>query len=267
MNNNIHIKTYNHPYTIYPCPYCKTKTSNSVVEFASSDIDGSNSNKVFYMLNCLTCSNSYIIYETTKQKFLLKNSSLFSVNKELSPQWGIAEQKIIYPQKINSMQIPAPSKYMPKDVKSMYNEAASVFDISPRSSAALIRLTLELLLKKYLVNDGKKHPLNEMIGMLSPHAPSLVTEFMDLIRDKGNGEVHPELNKIELEKLRHKWGDITRKPDKDEIIYLFKYINFICELLGLRDKADKDFESIPEDKRKNIARRNQKFQNKFNSPK
>ena len=70
------------------------------------------------------------------------------------------------------------------------------------------------------------------------------TEFMDLIREKGNGEVHPELDKIELEKLRHKWGDITREPDKDEILYLFKYINFICELLGLRDKADKDFESM-----------------------
>ncbi|ECQ5639008.1 DUF4145 domain-containing protein [Campylobacter jejuni] len=54
----------------------------------------------------------------------------------------------------------------------MYKEAANVFEISPRSSAALIRLTLELLLKRYLVNDGRKHTLNEMIGMLSPNTPS-----------------------------------------------------------------------------------------------
>lgn len=269
------VSTIKHQSIIYICPYCGMKTSNYVVEFASSDIlpesklisDPNTSLIIFYMLTCMTCNNSYIVYEKVMQKYLLKNKNISSIYKGLDSQWGVAEQKIVYPQQVNSMQVPAPSKYMPEDVQSMYNEAASVFDISPRSSAALIRLALELLLKKYLVNDGKKHPLSEMIGMLSPHAPSLVTEFMDLIREKGNGEVHPELDKIELEKLRHKWGDITREPDKDEILYLFKYINFICELLGLRDKADKDFESIPKDKRNNIARRNQKFQNKPNSPK
>ncbi|ECQ5639009.1 hypothetical protein FZL45_08430 [Campylobacter jejuni] len=76
---------------------------------------------------------------------------------------------------------------------------------------------------------------------------------MDLIRDKGNSEVHPE-----LEKLEHEWGDITREPDKDEILYLFKYINFVCGLVGLRNKANKDFESLPEQKRKDITKRNQK---------
>ncbi|QLL77156.1 DUF4145 domain-containing protein [Limosilactobacillus reuteri] len=144
---------------------------------------------------------------------------------------------------------------MPEDVKKMYKEAANVFEISPRSSAALIRLTLELLLKRYLVNDGRKHTLNEMIGMLSTNAPSLVMEFMDLIRDKGNSEVHPE-----LEKLEHEWGDITREPDKDEILYLFKYINIICELIGLSNKANEDFESLPEQKRLNITKRNKKYQ-------
>lgn len=81
-------------------------------------------------------------------------------------------QRIIYPQQICTTQVPTPSKYMPEDVKKMYKEAANVFEISPRSSAALIRLTLELLLKRYLVNDGRKHTLNEMIGMLSPNTPS-----------------------------------------------------------------------------------------------
>lgn len=245
----------NYPDTIYYCPYCKTKTSNAVIEYDELVFSERNYRRIFYKLICRTCDDSYFLYEDIKQKHLLKNTSIPSVNKILNSQWGVDNQRIIYPQQVHATQVPAPSKHMPEDVKKMYEEAANVFEISPRSAAALIRLTLELLLKRYLVNDGRKHSLNEMIGMLSTNAPSLVMEFMDLIRDKGNSEVHPE-----LEKLEHEWGDITREPDKDEILYLFKYINIICELIGLSDKANKDFESLPEQKRLNITKRNKKYQ-------
>ena len=39
-----------------------------------------------------------------------------------------------------------------------------------------------------------------------------------------------------------------------------KLINIICELIGLSDKANKDFESLPEQKRLNITKRNKKYQ-------
>lgn len=259
MNNNITISFMKHSNTMYFCPYCKTKTSNYVTEFARSkkadEYSYDASIRTFYSLECMTCNNSYFICEDTRQKQLLKTNNISSVSKELSIQWGVESQKVIFPQQPNTTEIPSPSKYMPDDVRNMYEEAANVFSISLRSSAALIRLTLELLLKKYLVNDGEKHSLNEMIGMLSTDTPSLVTEFMDLIRNEGNVEVHPE-----LEKLEHKWGDITREPDKDEIVYLFKYINTICNLIGLIDKANTEFESLPEKKKKSITRRNQKYQ-------
>ena len=243
-----------HSDTIYHCPYCKTKTSNTVTEYDELIFHKRDYRRTFYKLICRTCGNSYFLYEDIKQKHLLKNTSIPSVNKDLYSQWGVDNQIIIYPQQVQTTQVPAPSKYMPDDVKKMYDEAANVFELSPRSSAALIRLTLELLLKKYLVNDGKKHSLNEMIGMLSANTPSLVMEFMDLIRDKGNSEVHPELQKLE-----HEWGDITREPDKDEILYLFKYINIICGFIGLSDKANEDFESLPEQKRLHITKRNNKY--------
>lgn len=245
----------NHPDTLAYCPYCKTRTSNSVTEYDELVFSKRDHRRIFYKLICRTCDNFYFLYEDIKQKHLLKDTSIPSVNKTLNSQWGVDNQRIIYPQQIHTTQIPAPSKYMPEDVKKKYEEAANVFEISPRSAAALIRLTLELLLKRYLVNDGRKHSLNEMIGMLSANTPSLVMEFMDLIRDKGNSEVHPE-----LEKLEHEWGDITREPDKDEILYLFKYINIICGLIGLSDKANEDFESLPEEKRLTITKRNKKYQ-------
>ena len=140
--------TRNYPDAIYCCPYCKTKTSNSVIEFDEINKPKKFSKRVFYKLICMTCNNSYFLYEDIKQKHLLKDKDIPSVNKVLNSQWGVDNQRIIYPQQIYTTQVPAPSKYMPEDVKKMYKEAANVFEISPRSSAALIRLTLELLLKK-----------------------------------------------------------------------------------------------------------------------
>ena len=127
---------------------------------------------------------------------------------------------------------------------------------SPRSSAALIRLTLETLLKKHLVNDGKKHSLNEMIGMSNTHQPAIVTEFMDMIRKSGNEEVHPN-----YEKLEHEWGNITKDTNKDEVLYLFKYINSICDLLGVWNKLDNDYEALPSSQKKAIQNRNKKYNN------
>ena len=257
MNNNIEIKVLRHPNTMYLCPYCETRTSNSVTEFAQNKIeDGSYSSSVrsFYSLECMTCNNSYFICEDIKQKHLLKRNDIFSVNRQLNPQWGVEIQKVIYPQQVNDPRIPNPSKYMPDDVRNMYKEAASVFSLSPRSSAALIRLTLETLLKKHLVNDGKEHSLNIMIGMSNSQQPELVTEFMDMIRKSGNEEVHPK-----YEQLEHEWGDITKDTNKEEVLYLFNYINSICDLLGVANKMQSDYDALPDSQKQAIKNRNDKY--------
>lgn len=258
MNNNITISFMKYSNTMYFCPYCKTKTSNYVTEFARSkkadEYSYDASIRTFYSLECMTCNNSYFICEDTRQKQLLKTNNISSVSKELSTQWGVESQKVIFPQQSNTTEIPSPSKYMPDDVRNMYEEAASVFSLSPRSSAALIRLTLETLLKKHLVNDGKEYSLNIMIGMSNSQQPELVTEFMDMIRKSGNEEVHPK-----YEQLEHEWGDITKDTNKEEVLYLFNYINSICDLLGVANKMQSDYDALPDSQKQAIKNRNDKY--------
>lgn len=243
--------------SLYYCPYCRTKTSNTVTKFASIKFGHSMEDlyfKVFYMLDCNTCGNHSILVE--KEKLSDSNSTkIQSIDKQNNT--SILSQKFIYPVDNTSPLVPPASESMPEDVRSMYNEAASVFELSPRSSAALIRLTLETLLKKHLVNDGKEHSLNAMIGMSNMEQPELVTEFMDMIRKKGNEEVHPE-----YEKLEHEWGNITKDTNKDQVLYMFKYINSICDLLGIVDKMHSDYEALPDSQKQAIQERNAKYDNK-----
>lgn len=256
MTDIIHISHL--PETIYFCPYCKTRTSNVVTEIASTKFGYNLQNlyfETFYILDCNTCSKHSILMEREKPSNE-DIATIPSINKSKKSK-NVVLQKFVYPIDTTSKLVPPASDSMPEDVRSMYNEAASVFELSPRSSAALIRLTLETLLKKHLVNDGKEHSLNNMIGMSNMEQPELVTEFMDMIRKEGNEEVHPE-----YEKLEHEWGDITKDTNKDEVLYMFKYINSICDLLGIVNKMQRDYDALPDSQKQAIQQRNEKFNSK-----
>lgn len=90
--------------------------------------------------------------------------------------------------------------------------------------------------------------------------PELVTEFMDMIRKGGNEEVHPE-----YEKLEHEWGDITKDTDEGQVIYLFKYINSICDLLGVVNKMQKDYDALTDNQKQAIQKRNTDYYKKYQS--
>ncbi|MBD1582169.1 hypothetical protein [Pseudoalteromonas sp. S16_S37] len=60
-------------------------------------------------------------------------------------------EQMVYPPK---SQVPEPNEDMPEAVKSIYLEAASILVQSPKGSAALLRLALQVLLTG-IVGDGK----------------------------------------------------------------------------------------------------------------
>lgn len=251
------IRVHNLPETIYYCPYCETKTSNAVTKFANMSFGNDVESlyfKEFYILDCNTCGQHSILVEKIKPSNQTTNNTKIKSIDKTSTDFTVLSQKFIYPILNRSQRVPKASNSMPEDVKDIYNEAASVFELSPRSAAALIRLTLETLLKKHLVNDGKTHSLNSMIGMSNMKQPELVTEFMDMIRKAGNEEVHPE-----YEKLEHEWGDITKDTNKDQVLYMFKYINSICDLLGVVNKMQSDYDALPESQKQAIQQRNEKY--------
>lgn len=132
---------------------------------------------------------------------------------------------------------------MPKDVKEIYDEAAAVYDISPRSSAALLRLGLEILLP-YLGADKAK--ITTMIQQLVEERKAIgrVQKVMDALRVIGNDAVHPGLI------------DLEGRDDKEVSLALFKITNYIvAETLGSDDMIEDLYSLLPGKVKESIENR------------
>lgn len=80
-----------------------------------------------------------------------------------------------------------PHEDLPPELEGLFEEARAVFDDSPRSSAALLRLLTELLLQKIT----KKDTINNMIGALVKEGlDARVQKAADILRLGGNDAVH-----------------------------------------------------------------------------
>ena len=87
-----------------------------------------------------------------------------------------------------TMTAPIAHPDLPDDLRSDYDEARSIVDLSPRGAAALLRLTIEQLCTG-LAGEKK---LDKAIGALF-HRGLLVQvqQALDVLRVVGNNAVHP----------------------------------------------------------------------------
>lgn len=114
-----------------------------------------------------------------------------------------------------------PHAEMPEDVMADYNEARSVLQHSPRSAAALLRLSLQKLCKEL---GEKGNNINEDIaGLVAKGLPVEVQRALDIVRVVGNEQVHP--------------GALDVRDDPSIAAKLFDLINFIVEERISRPKA------------------------------
>lgn len=137
---------------------------------------------------------------------------------------------------------PPPQDGMPEDVLSLYDEARSVVDLSPRSASALLRTGLEVLLHNHLDQAGVA--LNEAIGNLvrAGKLDQELQQAMDFLRLTGNGAVHPK----ELQ--------LDDRANNAEA--LFELLNLAVERLVTRPvKIRKLYEQLPESKRQAADKR------------
>lgn len=144
---------------------------------------------------------------------------------------------LLYPS-ISSM--PSPNSDMPDEIASIYNEAANVFHLSPRSSAALLRLALQKLMI-HLGEKGKN--INDDIASLVRKGLNpKVQEAADIIRHTGNQAVHP--------------GTIDFNDSSDTASSLFMILNFIVDqLITIPKHIDTYFDDLPKKVKDGIQKR------------
>lgn len=139
--------------------------------------------------------------------------------------------KMIYPIDSN---VPNLNEDMPDNVKSVYYEAKTVLNISPKSACALLRLALEMLLDELEI-AGRS--LNDKINKYCNDFDSnnrLIKAF-HLVRLVGNEAVHP--------------GVIDIDDNEDIARAMFEIINEIVdETITKKNKMDAIFEYLPEEK-------------------
>ncbi len=122
------------------------------------------------------------------------------------------DQSLVWPVKSG---LPDPIDGCPEQIRAVYNEARQVFPHSPRASAALLRLSIQMICKEKGL-PGKD--LNKDIGALVEQGLSLqIQQSLDLVRVVGNGAVHP--------------GQIAIEESIDSIRKFFDMVNLIVDLL------------------------------------
>ncbi len=145
--------------------------------------------------------------------------------------------KLVYPQRGEA---PPANPDLPDAIRRDYDEASSILDLSPRGSAALIRLAIQKLCKE-LGKPGKN--LNDDIGALvSDGLNPRIQKALDTVRVIGNNALHP--------------GQIDLEDDRATAETLFRLLNLIAEKMISEPKhVDEAYAKLPDGARKAIEER------------
>lgn len=133
-----------------------------------------------------------------------------------------------------------PSLDMPDSVKVLYEEASSIYNISPRAACALLRLAVERLCNEL----GETGKIDTMIGnLVKKGLPSIVQKALDAVRVIGNKAVHPGQIAFDVD-------------DKSTAETLMKLLNIITERLITEPKEIEGiFDSLPQSIKDSIEKR------------
>lgn len=185
-----------------------------------------------HQANCASCNKDSIWYNHREVTGWMGMTGIPrpSNDSELSRLFPINE--------ITNQNIPEYSSDMPENVKVLYKEAALIYELSPRSAAALIRLALEKLCE-YL--GVKKKNIKESIEALAQQQkiPISIAKAADNIRLIGNANVHA--------------GIICDEVLEDINPAIFTYINLIVDFAITKPKEIDEINSLfPEQKRASL---------------
>ncbi|MHA4153208.1 DUF4145 domain-containing protein [Bacillus cereus] len=192
----------------FSCPHCKVVAAQSWGSGASYD-QGFRHVENLFICQCAHCKKHTIWYE----------------------------EKLVFPY---TSLAPTPHPDMPLDIIDDFNEAAEIFNNSPRGAAALLRLALQKLMKS--LGESGKHIDSDIKSLVQKGLPVEIQQALDILRVIGNESVHP--------------GSLDMKDNREIALKLFDLINFIIQNRITQPKEiGQLFASLPADKLDAIARR------------
>lgn len=213
-----------HASEAFPCPLCSVYAQQSwyfvKVKEALHFSNDSSSKYEYYSLE-----TDYNPFDPEREKGIS-----FSVCTVCSEESLWLNEELVYPFE-NTIEDPNP--LMPEEVKVIYDEARAVLNLSPRSSAALLRLGLEILLPHLGADKAK---INTMIQQLVEERKAIgrVQKAMDALRVIGNDAVHPGVI------------DLEGRDNKEVSVALFKITNYIvAETLGSDEMVEDLYSLLP----------------------
>lgn len=138
---------------------------------------------------------------------------------------------------------PPPNNDLPDDVLREYEEASRILNLSPRGSAAFLRVAVQRLCK-HLGAKGKNID-DDIAFLISKGLDEEIQQALDVVRVYGNDAVHP--------------GQIDATDDRATAETLFSLVNVIADkMISQKRRIAEMYKSIPPEKMKAIERRNNK---------
>ncbi len=208
-------KLYENAFT---CPFCNVYSQmNWSQAFPHNDL---------YTAQCSCCKNYSIWISRRREEVIPVLKHLQAKLDEVHPP---PEPSMVYP--LTSV-VPVVNPDIPQEFAEIYNEAAKIFSLSPRGSAALLRLCLQKVCN--FLTENKYEKINDSIIALqkTKFIPETLIQTAHTLRVMGNEAVHP--------------GEIDF-DDTPEIAYkLFGFINFFMDaILSHEKRIHEFFESQP----------------------
>jgi hypothetical protein len=233
----------------FQCPHCKVVAQqNWFNENKASLIVHDIIDHIFYDYR----KRSHTYQQEAVELFIKEIEKGFSVNyrKFIPSKFSIStckscdnisiwiSEEIVYPRKIS---VAMPNEDLSEEIKSLYNEAATIYMDSSKGATALLRLALQMLLKQ--VGKEGKNINNDIQELVSEGLSPKIQQALDLLRVVGNNAVHP--------------GEINLDDNSDIALKLFHILNFIAdELITKPKELDRLYnEIIPDSTKAHINKR------------
>jgi hypothetical protein len=199
----------------FNCPFCNAYAQQSW--YSMYHYEGGQTPSYIERAVCNVCKGTSIWLNHTKK--------------------GVETGQMVYPQ---ISPVPAPHQDTPEDIGQIFEEARAVFSISPKASAALLRLALEKLVYQLA---GQHGTINDAIKTLVKKGlPERVQKAMDVLRVTGNKALHA--------------GTIDLTDDQQVASSLFAVFNLIVDDQITKVKqVDSLFEMLPDDEKQKIEKR------------